>query len=167
MKKIANKVASFITFVYILVHVSLAYSGAVDDRDSLDGVNPPKALFDINVKDPQKLESYLDIIMGTYDSFVKQGKKPDMIIAFRGSTVRLINTDIWQFEKEDQERLKKSALLIKKLKERGIRLEACSVATNNYHVDNDKILPDIKVVGNTFVSLTGYQNKGYALIPIQ
>jgi len=167
MNTITKKSIIPMVFLIVFGHFSVAFSVSIDDRDSLDGVNAPKTLFDISVKDPQKLESYLTIIMGTYDSFVKQGKHPDMIIAFRGPTVRLINTDIWPFEEEDQESLKKSALIIKQLKKRGIKLEACSVATNNFHIENKKILPDIKVVGNTFVSLTGYQNKGYALIPIQ
>jgi len=167
MNRFYKKEIILVLFLVFFGQISVAYSVSIDDRDSLNGVNAPKTLFDINVKDPKKLESYLTIIMGTYDSFVKQGKNPDMIIAFRGPSVRLINTDIWPFEEEDRRSLEKSALIIKQLKERGIKLEACSVATNNFHIENEKILPDIKVVGNTFVSLTGYQNKGYALIPIQ
>jgi intracellular sulfur oxidation DsrE/DsrF family protein len=45
-------------------------------------------------------------------------------------------------------------------------MEACSVATRLFGVDNGTLLDGIKPVGNTFVSLTGYQAQGYANIPI-
>jgi len=48
----------------------------------------------------------------------------------------------------------------------GVRMEACSVATKLFNVSNKSLLNGIKPVGNTFVSLTGYQAKGYASIPI-
>lgn len=138
----------------------------LDDKDALAGVHETKSLFDVNVSEPQELEFYLRVIRKTHDDLVRQGYKPDMIIVFHGPSVRLVNTETWSFSEEDEQLLKKSQLLIKELKALGVRLEACSVATQYYHVDNDTILPEIKVVGNTFISLTGYQSKGYALIPV-
>jgi peroxiredoxin family protein len=48
-----------------------------------------------------------------------------------------------------------------------VRLEACSVATALFGVDNETILPEIVVVGNTFISALGFQAVGYAPILIQ
>ncbi len=45
-------------------------------------------------------------------------------------------------------------------------MESCSIATKLMGVDNVTFIPYVKPVGNTFVSLIGYQKKGYALIPI-
>ena len=45
-------------------------------------------------------------------------------------------------------------------------MEACGLATNLFKVDNNTILPGIKVVANTYVSLIGYNAQGYAAIPI-
>lgn len=146
---------------------TLAYSNQYDDSEALDGVNNPKTLFDINLTTAKKLELYLGVIKMTYDDISRQGHKPDMVLAFRGGSVRLINSETWSFSEEDQLSLKKSAALIDDLVQLGIKVEACSIATNLFKVDNSTLLPGIKVVGNTFVSLTGYQNKGYALVPIQ
>lgn len=137
------------------------------DHAALQGVNVTKALFDINLSTAAKLELYLSVIEKTYDDLVRQGKKPDFVIAFRGASVRLINSETWSFSEEDQQSLAKSAKLIKKLQEMGVVVEACSIATSLFKVDNSTILPGINVVGNTFVSLIGYQTKGYSLIPIQ
>lgn len=146
---------------------TLAYSSQYDDSVALDGVHNPKTLFDINLTTAKKLELYLEVIKKTYDDISRQGHKPDMILAFRGGAVRLINSETWSFSEEDQLSLKKSAILIDDLVQLGIKVEACSIATNLFKIDNSTLLPGIKVVGNTFVSLTGYQNKGYALVPIQ
>jgi len=40
------------------------------------------------------------------------------------------------------------------------------VAARMLKVDNEQLLDGVKPVGNTLVSLTGYQAQGYAIIPI-
>ncbi|SHO47284.1 DsrE family protein [Desulfopila aestuarii] len=141
-------------------------AATIDDSDSLAGVKETKTLFDVSVSEPEKLEFYLRVIKRTYDGLVRQGQKPDMVIAFRGPSVLLINSETWSYSEEDEKILKQAAVLLQELKALDVRLEACSVATELFKVDNSTILPEIKVVGNTFISLTGYQMKGYALIPI-
>ena len=58
---------------------------------------------------------------------------------------------------EDQQKLEKSAVLIEELKGHGVKLEACSIASRLFKVDPKTYLPGVKPVGNTFVSLIGYQ----------
>lgn len=143
-----------------------AMAATIDDSDALAGVKETRTLFDVSVSDPEKLEFYLRVIKKTYDGLVSQGQKPDMVIAFRGPSVLLINSETWSYSEEDEKILKQAAVLLQELKVLGVRIEACSVATELFKVDNTTILPEIKVVGNTFISLTGYQMQGYALIPI-
>lgn len=45
-------------------------------------------------------------------------------------------------------------------------MQACSVATRLFKADNASLLDGIKPVGNTFVSLTGYQAQADANIPV-
>jgi intracellular sulfur oxidation DsrE/DsrF family protein len=42
--------------------------------------------------------------------------------------------------------------------------EQCSVAIRQHGTAADKVLPPIKVVGNSWISLVAYQTKGYAYI---
>jgi len=157
-----------LVFVAVLLHFPLTGGAAViSDSHALQGVETAKGLFDVSVKDAGSLEFYLSVIQRTYDGLVEQGIQPDLVVAFRGPTVRLINTETWSFSEEDQEILKRVAVLLGKLKEQGIRLEACSVATGLFKVDNTTILPEIQVVGNTFISLIGYQAQGYGIVPIK
>lgn len=155
-------------FSLLVLHLSSAQAATViDDSAALQGVQSAKGLFDVAVSEADSLEFYLKVIQRTYDDMVRQGQKPDLVIAFRGPAVRLINTEIWSFSEEDQETLKRASVLLARLKELGVTLEACSVATELFKVDNATILPEIHVVGNTFVSLIGYQAKGYGVVPIK
>ena len=56
--------------------------------------------------------------------------------------------------------------LVAELKKKGVRMEVCAVATRVFKVDNSALIPDVVLVGNVLISLIGYQNKGYALVPV-
>lgn len=109
---------------------------------------------------------YLMVIRETVEDLKRQGVKPNVILAFRGLSVRLISKDREQMELTDFDHLDKIAGQLADLQEQGVRMEACSVATRLFKIDNGSLLDGIKPVGNTFVSLTGYQAQGYANIPI-
>ena len=137
-----------------------------DDADALRNVEQGKVLFDVNMTDAKKMTLYLSVIRETVDDLKRQGVEPDVILAFRGLSVRLISKDREQMELTDFEHLDRIAEQLADLRRQGVRMEACSVATRLFKVDNDSLLDGIKPVGNTFVSLTGYQAQGYANIPI-
>lgn len=154
-------------FLAILAFVYPLHAAVPGDSHALEGVKTTKAIFDINFSEPKKLALYLSVIDQTHTSLVVQGYKPDFVIAFRGSSVRLITTETWAFSDEDQPHLQKGAALIKKLGDQGVLFEACNIATQLFKVDNATLISGIRPVGNTFISLIGYQAKGYSLIPIQ
>lgn len=144
----------------------IAEENIPDDSDALKGVTTGKVIFDINMKEAKKMTLYLKVIEQTVDDMQRQGVKPDVILAFRGLSVRLISTDREQMELTDFNYLDQIAQQLTVLHKKGVRMEACSVATRLFKVDNNTLLEFIKPVGNTFVSLTGYQAQGYANIPI-
>ena len=155
----------------ILLSLLLSANGAFagpkpDDADALRGVEKGKVLFDINMADARKMTLYLSVIRETVDDLKRQGVDPDVILAFRGKSVRLISKDREQMELTEFEHLDRVAAQLTDLQKEGVRMEACSVATRLFKIDNGTLLEGIKPVGNTFVSLTGYQAQGYANIPI-
>lgn len=50
--------------------------------------------------------------------------------------------------------------------QQGSLAQARAIIAPLFQVENGTLLDGIKPVGNTFVSLTGYQAQGYANIPI-
>jgi intracellular sulfur oxidation DsrE/DsrF family protein len=166
MNRFTDKTLLAALLLVLCFFIPQAGIAKIDNDDALKGPKVGKALFDINVGKPEKLALYLGVITQTYDDLASRGFKPDFIIAFRGASVRLISNDIGMFSDEDREKLKKSADMIKKLKSQGVHFEACNIATSVFKVKNDSIMNEIKVVGNTFVSLIAYQSQGYNSIPI-
>ena len=159
--------SSLMVVIALLFSSHINAESAPNDADALKGVKTGKVIFDINMIEPKKMTLYLAVIRQTVDDLKRQGVKPDVVLAFRGLSVRLISKDREQMKLEDDDHLDKIAEQLADLNQQpGVRMEACSVATKLFKVDNDSLLEGIKPVGNTFVSLTGYQAQGYANIPI-
>jgi intracellular sulfur oxidation DsrE/DsrF family protein len=160
------KLLTRICLTALLLGFATAYAESPDDADALKGVETGKVVFDMNTADAKKTVLYLTVIEETVNDMTRQGVKPDVILAFRGPSVKLISKDREQVDPADIEHLDKIAAQLADLHKHGVRMESCSVATRMLKVNNDRLLDGIKPVGNTFVSLTGYQAQGYALIPI-
>lgn len=149
--------------LFVVMLTFLACSGSLyaaqkpDDRDAFSGLTSAKVIFDVRVPDIDKLNFNLNLFKETYEGMAAQGIKPQMIIVFRGSGVRLLtNTTL------DDE----SKHLIRELRTLGVRFEACAVAMRIFKADPENLFPEIRLVANVFNSLIGYQNKGYAMIAI-
>jgi len=139
---------------------------AFDDADALSGLKDGKIVFDISTGDGNWLLKLLDIIDETRQSLIKQGIEPHIVIAFRGSATRLVQND---FDKIAPEYRIMASQIAEKLKimsgEKGVEgLEQCSVAAREVGIDPARVVPSVKVVGNSFISLMAYQQKGYAYI---
>jgi len=155
-----------VLLVVLAIAVIPVTAAAFDDADALKGMTSGKAVFDVNFGDAGKLALYLSVIKETHEGLVKQGVKPDLILAFRGPSVLLISTNRDKVPAEQQAKYDEVAKLLKDLKGVGVKLEVCSIATRLMKVDNATIYPEIKVISNSFISLMGYQGKGYAYIPV-
>ncbi len=134
-----------------------------NDSVSLKGVKTMKVVYDINnVSEPKTLTVLLRAIVDARDRALAAKVKPDMVIAFRGPALKLIQkpgSDATGDQKQIGE-------LVAELKKGGAKLEACSFAASVMNLDPAGFLPEVKVVGNTFNSLGGYQAQGYHAISV-
>ena len=137
-----------------------------DDKAALAGLTEVKVAFDITTGEGKGLLNRLNVIDETRQSLIKQGVKPNFVLAFRGPATKLVQTDIEKVKLEDRSELSKIALKIQEMSAaQGVQsLEQCSVAIRQQGTAADKVLPPIKVVGNSWISLVAYQTKGYAYI---
>ena len=153
---------------FLVLHVSsLVYAERPTDADALRDINEGKVVWDVTVGSPIKLLLLMKVIEETYDDLVRQDVKPDMIFTFHGPVVKLISSEPLDLPLDEEEAHEEVLDLLRKFSQKpGVKMESCSVASRLLGIDNDTIMPEVKPVGNTFVSLIGYQKKGYALIPI-
>lgn len=171
-----KRVLSMLLAVAAVFTAAPTFAAGLDDADALQGVKTGKAVFDVSLGEPAKLALHLAVIKETHEGLVKQGVKPDFIILLRGPAVLpFAQKPAASAQPDETARFtaelngmtaKEIARLTAALKDLGVRFEVCGLATRLLKVDNATIVPQAKVVANTFVSLIGYQSKGYAIIPI-
>ena len=128
-----------------------------NDREALAGLKSAKVIFDVRVADLEKLVFNLKLFNETLEGIAAQGVKPEMVVTFRGPTVKILNAAALDEEARG---------LLRDLKKKGVQFEACAVAMRILKVDQAGLVPEVKLVANVFNSLIGYQNKGYAMIAI-
>lgn len=150
-----------LSLVFCLVTVApypvLADRAMPDDRVALKGLKQARVIFDVRLAELDKLLFNLGLIKETWEGMNAQAVKPVMIVSLRGPAVRLFTRD--QAPPELLE-------LLTDLKQKGVRIEICSVATRVFKVDNRQLVPDVILVGNVLTSQIAMQNKGYALITL-
>jgi len=93
-------------------------------------------------------------------------KKPDIAVVFIGPSVKLVSKNRGDFSADDQKILNEFASTISAMAKDGIKFEICLIAVKVFGVEPSSILPEIKQVGNGWISLIGYETRGYALVPV-
>ncbi len=137
------------------------------DAHALEGVSSGKVVWDITVNNPDKLLVLLGVIEETYEDLLRQDVEPDMVYLFHGPVLKVISTEREGVPLDHEETYDQIAAHLQAMQQRpGVRMEACSIAARLLGMDTDTLIPGVELVGNTFVSLIGYQAKGYGLIPI-
>ncbi len=132
-----------------------------DDSAALKGVKTMKVVYDINgVSEPKTLVVVLKAVVDARRRALAANVKPDLVIAFRGPALKLIQKP----ESDATSEQTQIGELVAELRNEGVKLEACSFAASVMNLDPAGFLPEVKVVGNTFNSLGGYQAKGYGII---
>ena len=134
-----------------------------DDSDALKGVKTIKVIYDMNgLSETKKMIVMLKGIIDARGRALAARVKPDLVIAFRGPALTLVQKP----GPDPTGEQKQIGELVAELKKEGTKLEACNFAANVMNLDLANFLPELKVVGNTFNSLGGYQAKGYGGISV-
>jgi hypothetical protein len=90
-------------------------------------------------------------------------KKPAFVVIFMGPSVRLISKKKEGFSPEEQKALDEIAATISEMSKDGIKLEICLFAAKVFNVDPSSICSITS--SQCWVSLIGYEAKGYSLVP--
>jgi intracellular sulfur oxidation DsrE/DsrF family protein len=137
------------------------------DYEALEGLENIQAVFDFRDGDPEIGLAHLRLIHETYkDKYIREvTEKPEFVVVFMGISPRLLTNNREDFSPEERKLLQQFDKLVAEMSKEGIGLEVCMVAVEYAGVDPESISPDIKRVGNGWISSIGYQAKGYSMIP--
>jgi intracellular sulfur oxidation DsrE/DsrF family protein len=150
---------------YLAGFNSGAWAGP-NDKAALQGLQEGKIVFDITEGNGKKLLAKLNVIDETRQSLMHQGVTPHFVLTFRSGATRLVQMDMAKIKPENRDYAAQIAAKLKTIsKAPGIEsLEQCSVAVRLSNVVPEQVLPEVKVVGNGWISLMAYQARGYAYV---
>ena len=138
-----------------------------EEYEALQGLTSINAVFDVRISNPKSAALHLKVLYDTCKdkSIMAATKKPAFAVIFSGPSVKLMTKNKEGFSPEEQKSLDEIANTISIMAKDGIRMEICLVAANIFGVDPGSFLPGLKPVPNGWVSLIGYEAKGYSLVP--
>ena len=148
----------------VLLHP--AGGAAADDRALLAGIKEGKLVFDITEGDGKALVTRLESIEETRQDLIKHGITPRFVVSFRGPATLLVQSDLEKVKPEARPYVAQIASMLAQMaKTSGFdSLEQCGVAVRHAGTKAENVIPPLKVVANSFVTLMAYQTKGYAYI---
>ncbi len=143
-----------------------AFAGPGEDRSPLAGLKEGKVVYDITEGDGKALLVRIESIEETRQDLIKQGITPRFVLSFRGPATLLLQTDMEKVKPENRPFASQISALIAQLsKAPGVEsLEQCAVAIRHSGTKAENVIPPIKVVANSFVTIMALQAKGYAYI---
>jgi intracellular sulfur oxidation DsrE/DsrF family protein len=136
------------------------------DAAALSQLETGKAVFDIRTKDIGRLLFTLKLVEETAASMQRQGISADFVLTFRGETLPLLKAAPDAVNDAERAMFTEVRERLAVFHEKGMALEACNVAAGLFKITQDDLDPALHLVGNSLISLIGYQNKGYALVPM-
>ena len=143
-----------------------ARAETLNDRAALAGLHVAKTIFLVNVRQPVAVEHLVRIIGLTQRQLRAQKVTPHIIVVFIGPDVAFLTHNRRGIPYTDERAVANIQKEIAGLARKGIRFQACGVAMHGMDVNPRDLIAPVTPVENGFISVIGYQEKGYALIPI-
>lgn len=152
--------------IAILLAPVMTLADRVNNANALKGLKTVKVVCDVNVGDAKLLLSRLELIDETYTQLIDAGIQPVFVVAFRGPATTYVTRGTGYVSPAQRAIKREIQGWIAQFHENGFSLEQCAMAARSQNVSNGDILPQITVVQNGYISLVAYQNRGYALLPM-
>ena len=145
---------------------SVVRAETLKDRAALAGLHVAKTIFLVNVRQPVAVEHLIRVIGLTERQLRAQKVTPHIIVVFIGPDVAFLTRNRRGIPYTDERAVANIQKEIAGLARQGIRFQACGVALHGMDVNPRTLIAPVTPVENGFISVIGYQEKGYALIPI-
>ena len=164
MKGSVMKFVALLIAIFLVPATTLA--NQFTDANALEGLEAVKVICDVNVDDPKLLLRRMVLIDDTFTQLIDAGIQPTFVVAFRGPATKYVTRGTRYVPPEHHAVKKEIQGWIDQFQENGFSLEQCAIAARGQKVRYDDVLPQITVVQNGYISIIAYQNKGYALLPM-
>ncbi|MBE0585287.1 MAG: DsrE family protein [Desulfofustis sp.] len=157
----------FAVLCILLVSGALSAGAAqFDNARALAGVDRVGIYFDVNIGNADLLALRMRLIEQTLDQLRSAGIETDVVIGIRGGATSFTTRD--DHYVLDDEVAAKQAIQehLRSFAARGVVIEQCEIAAVLKDIPVADFIDEVIFVGNGYVSLIGYQARGYAVVPM-
>ena len=137
-----------------------------DNDRALKNVVQPNVYFDVNLDDSQKLLLRMNLLEQTVRQLKEGGLDMSVVIGFRGGASRFVTKGDDYVLDDESGNKKKIQEWVSRFAAEGMIIEQCSIAADLLAIAHEDFLPGVQIVANGYVSLIGYQNQGYSVVPM-
>ena len=143
----------------LLVLLTLSLSSVVQAREY-------KAVFDCSSKNVGYVASRMFLIERTMDMMQKNGDSVKFALTIHGSCAAMVSVNFDELVEENEvEIMQQAQNQLKRLSEKkDVEVIVCAMSLNANTIDEEDVVPFVKIVENSFIDTIGYQNDGYALM---
>jgi len=168
---ILGKYMNFRIFaLYVLLSLSfttgISQATTLSDAQALAGLHSAKAVFLVNVKNPDAVDHLINVIGLTRHQLLQQKVTPHFIVVFVGPDVAFLTKNRRGIPYTDERAVAGIQREIAKLAKDGVQFQACGVALHGMDVHPSMLISAVRPVESGFISVIAYQEKGYALVPV-
>jgi intracellular sulfur oxidation DsrE/DsrF family protein len=166
-RKLSHRIA-FLLFAaaFVVLMATPAFSAGYDN--ALKGVKSYDAVYEVTMENPKFTNIVFWAVKNSYEvAEVKALPNPPKIaVVFHGAAVKMLSSDKTPFDAAAWAEVENFQETLRQMKKAGVTLEVCQYAIEVMGVDKAKIMPEVDIVGNGFVSVIGYQMQGYAVVRV-
>jgi intracellular sulfur oxidation DsrE/DsrF family protein len=155
-----------IVFICVLLVAVTVFAEPAEKVKSLTGLKQVKVVVDVNVGEPKTLLKRMELLDRTYQQLTAAGMKPSVVVAFRAKASLFITKGDGYVAPEEKGAKLEMKSWIERFKQNGFQIEQCAIAAEMLNINVKDFLPQVEVVENGYVSLIGYQQQGYAFLPM-
>lgn len=143
-----------------------ASAAPLNDHAALAGMSSAKAIFLIDVNNPGRVGHVLRVIGMTNKGLRRQHVTPHLIVVFVGPDVAFLTRNRRGIGYMNERAVSGIQHEIAKLHKAGVTFQACGIAMKGMDVNPKTLIADVQPVGNGYISLIGFEHKGYSLVPV-
>lgn len=125
-----------------------------------------KSVFDCSSNNARFVMTRMNLIERTMNMIEKDGDTANFVITLHGGCVPMVS-DVYDEIVPDEDMLyikKAQESVIRLSKNKKVKIIVCAMSLNANAIDQNEVLPFIKISKNSFIDTIGLQNKGYALM---
>ncbi|MCK9420642.1 MAG: DsrE family protein [Nitrospirae bacterium] len=157
---------SVLVVACMLLIIANAFGAQTVKMKSLTGLKQVKFVVDVNVGDAKSLLKRMELLDRTYRQLIAAGMKPVVVVAFRAKASFFITKGDGYVAPEEKDAKLEMKAWIERFKQAGFTIEQCAIAAEMLGIEVKDFLPQVEIVENGYVSLIGYQQQGYAFLPM-